>query len=690
MRGKISKWGGLLLPWLVFFALLSWNLPQIANEIRLGLDQNVSDLRYILSFWAIISVALGLIAVWGSPKYLPSQGMVAGTVLAIIYSINGLIFPFILVLGYMAGLFFGTKMLLRRKMHPIEIGILAIWLDFLITVGFYSTGIGTGLYPFLVSIFGIGVLAWTVKTHPENWIGLMKATGNHRVELLIQYALIALVLIVAGLLTLQPILEWDSSVGHLPMLRYYFYGRTLYPSPFITQSQFIDFGHVLALPLMSLAGNFGLKLNNFFFICVSAFSFICLSRSLKSTVVRDTPALSEIVVLLIAMTSPLVLTTAGTLQYDTELIFPALAAMFFLVRYISSPDLDYLPYLMALALGAGVLIKITFAFFAVPFALVAIPYVVRRRHSLVGPALILIATGMIIPIKFFIGSGASILELIQTTSAGANVHGEKMPYLKKLVTFIPKATFQANNYVEAAPFSLGFGPLAGLLCGLWYLMRKSRFIFPILIFGICLLAVAIALTQMQYVRYLVFVLLPLQLLIVQWLEVAHRENLRMKRFVIAGLILVLLIQISLVPRLNWWVKVPGQALVLGNYNEQKFRDDIRGSSWKDWIIMVQSLPDKGTLFISPTFAFEFFWLGTIDGPKQIVPSTWQSNLGKLLDLTGVDFLRAAKSMEFTTFVVPTAQTQAEIFVKKREALDRHCLRIWATDLYSSWADCHVD
>ncbi len=686
----------LILPWIGLFLILGTHASLVQTEVLQGLNENVDHPWVILKFWGIASAALVAFTLAVPEKYRIGPLFTALLASAAIYTKNHDIAAVALVAGYLFCSYRIAELLVRKRSfsQPIETLVISFWVNFLMTSFFYLIGAGaTQIYPYAISICGWIWFFWALagplrkKTIPTFF---RKGLPSSRSVLAAQNFLALSAMIPITLLSLQPILEWDSNVGHMPLIRYYVRHQSISPSPFILQSYFVDLFHVSSLPFFSLAGTLGLKLFNLVFFYGISAAFIGVCTLLRKDSPPPSRLTAEAAILFLLLTNPLVLTTVGTIQYDTALLFPAISSLFLLIRYLFFRRHSRSLVFLALSLGMGVLIKPTFLSFVVLCSFITLPIAWRRRDKLVLPSALLTLIVALGPIKILLSKPSIPFSTFKSIVKTDLLHFgmQTGSLITKFLLYVPMATLHTSRYMQAHDFAFGFGILLSLFCGV-LLISKNKDQRPYqLILAISLGSLLIGISQTQYLRYSVFLLCPLLFLLLNWHDRASALKPLLAKAGIAMMVLLGFLQIALAPDVNWWIKVPGTALSRKQaFNENEFLAQIRGPSWEDWRSVTQRISTPRTLFLSPTFADAYYWVANVDVSTQIIPGTWQSNLGDLLSTSGDGFLRKASELGFETFISPTKELQDKEIVGKFQALQSHCSITWSSNLFTAWSGC---
>lgn len=435
---------------------------------------------------------------------------------------------------------------------------------------------------------------------------------------------------IAGAMLHQPILEWDSSLGHVPTVQFYFSNHTLKANPYNIQTYAHGFHHVSAIPLFSIASELGLRFWNFTQVLFVFINGLALGRSILSIESdnrkEDSSPILLIFTSLMVVTIPLVYSTIGTFQYDVPLILIFQLGLLIMLDIIhTKSDYQRQAFLMSILVLVGfigLVIKMSFIAIAPLFILFYVAQALKRKKLFLKAIFMGIGLLIIFLMIPYIRSRSIFYpyDYISSVSKGDwDSYGLFKNRILDLIFYLPGITFWTEKFGQAPVFAAGVTSfitaiVVGLNLGSKKYIKYAFFLIFVLILGTFVT---------RYIRYSMYIWALLPLLLNLFLLDLSLVG---KKILVTLFAASVIFQLISLPSLNWWVKVP-ESVMSDSFDEEKLRANFRGKAWGDLIKVGEYLDrmQKKAVIISRDHASQYFWSSMIQ-PYNIHPLTWQSGL----------------------------------------------------------------
>jgi hypothetical protein len=612
-----------LLPYVFTIIAISLNYESLFGQIHESLHGHVGDLGPV-NLQIILCFLFGLLVFFLTKlRFLP--GLIAAVIAAFvnIYAHSGTLLTTVLLSLYVFGVFYLSHYILLKltgAANRIEVLFLAFAGNYFLVYASYGLRLPRQIIPSLgVSLGVISLIGWFYRFD----IGKYRKPSQGSFPIgVIAIFLGSVSATVLGLLTVQPIVEWDSMMGHIPTVLHFYDSGSIIPNPFLIESSATVLHQISSLPFFALGEEFGLKFFNLLFIVLVPFLMWELLGVLSISIAEE----SFIVLSVATISPPILLSTVGTFLYDTPLVVDILGCFYFLLKFFKSEGASRTRALcfFVTAFSIGILTKISFAICG-PVFFLSIGWVALKRlelKRLLIPSLLgaLFLIFFLIRSRFFHDGWFYPYSLLVPISSGdSGQYGISGNYIERFLSFIPYSMMRSDLYGQMSLFSMGFFCFLSALVCCRFIGRRDLALLRLTVFG----SLAVALIKIQYARYLYFCLVPLALYVAFDLQdkVGSSVSKGVKVFVLAA---VALLQLALTPGLNWWIHLPGEVIVR-HFDGQSEKVNVLGSYYSQLSLLANGIPLGGALLLSPGESQTFYWVNTATR-NHVVPFTWQANL----------------------------------------------------------------
>jgi hypothetical protein len=445
----------------------------------------------------------------------------------------------------------------------------------------------------------------------------------------------------------QPILEWDSNVGHIPLMNYYLQDKTLAPNPHILQSFFINFHQISSIFFFYALDEIGLKYFNLFYII---FTIIVYYNILLYIIVSRKNNNQIVLILFSIITVPLLITQIGTFQYDISLPSIYGLTLYYTMNYIFSNqyiEKKKLTLLISISILIGIYIKLNFIASVIPISIYLIYYNLKNK-SLFNKSNLLSLSLLIIGLSFIIIKSYYYTGLLFhpyqymkeiTKSDWSNYGIQDSNILYKTIYYIIGFTF-TDKYGHYYKYTGGFIFFLSYISIMKLDNKKKIFIYFISIFSIFF-----SIIETQYARYFIYILSIFPIIFI------NKINNNINKYLFYPIIyIVILFQILMIPEMNWWIKLNANSLY-SEYNVNIYEESIRGEDFLFFKDIIKSLDNTKTLFFVNRTGDRFYF-AMKEKNKTIIPMLWQSNIESISNAKDSGFIDECLKYQFKYIIIP--------------------------------------
>jgi len=433
------------------------------------------------------------------------------------------------------------------------------------------------------------------------------------------------------MLLYQPIVEWDSGVSHIPMVKYFIAEHTLSPDYFIIQSYFINFSQISSMPFFSLLGMTGLKFYNLLLYSLMAMVSFNLSKvfSGKFYILNLLSALAF-------LSAPSILSMVGNFQYDLILVIFSVVFLTYFVMIIKGRELSGELFVkLSIVFSLGLLTKLNFISLVIPLFLLGLFYIYRKRKFPYLPVLIVTGVICLIIAKSFLYSDELLFPYLFVKAKAGYIWDEFGVSDKSLIWrwfYFPIGVNYNENYGTFYKYTFGIVFIfAYLFLPLFVVSREFK--VRILLAGVIILPLLANIYETQYSRYSLALIFLFVIFIFRSGK-RHGDDLFSKMINLTFgimLFLVILLQLSLLPGVNWWIKLNGNSLVNSNYSDavQNEREIYRIYPEEKELLDVTKSYNRRSILISNRVV-DYNYINR-NFNRNLIYNTWQMQLEKLFE-----------------------------------------------------------
>lgn len=461
----------------------------------------------------------------------------------------------------------------------------------------------------------------------------------------------------------QPVLDWDSSVAHLPTIVNMVENNSFAPDYFNVQTFFPNFYHVAASPFYTVANDFGLRFFNTVTIFLIAYLLIELIRKVST---KPLPLKNELLFLIVlsVVSIPMIQSTAATFQYD----FPLTVFLLLVIILVSNSKITHsriLSLFLGMAIACGVGIKVTFIILAFPFACYFI--YLNRRHfgNLLLFSAPVILFGVVVALRDYQLSKDFLFPFnyFSKVSSTDPAITQSKYFDSKLLNFIfllPLTSLKSSSFGQYYDFSGGFLPLFAFFCIPFYGRLRNLNLSKVTVLSF--LSVFLLCLQTFYLRYLFSGLLVLVFLLSLTPFITQLST-RLTNAFAVSLTTIILLQLSLTPNLNWWLYLRGDSFRSG-YTDRSVMVKLWEPKWSELTDLSNSIGDETGLLVSKKFAEQYFWINRLE-KRNIKPWTWQAGFECFSVTSQTALNSSAELFNISYFVVPIDEPELLEMVKSQ-------------------------
>lgn len=539
----------------------------------------------------------------------------------------------------------------------------------LLSVSFcFLTTIELRFVSWFMGLIGICGAAFFFKNFARKFLSEKLSFSPALTSLAISVSAAAFALSLATL-NQQPIIDWDSSVGHIPVIANMVENNSFAPDYFNVQSFFPNLYHVAALPFYAVANDFGLR----FFNTLTIFSIAYLLIELVQKVSTKPLLLKDELLFLIVLSVvsiPMIHSTAATFQYD----FPLTLFLLLVIILVSDNETRQSrvsSFFLGAAIACGLGIKITFLFLAFPFACY---FIYLNRKQIVNLLLFLapvLLFGVIVALRdyqltkdiFFPYNYFAKVSSLDPTILQSKFFSNK---LLDFIFLLPLTSLKSSNFGQYYDFSGGFLPLFAFFCIPFCIRLKHLNLSKITLLS--LLSVFFLCLQTFYLRYLFPGLLVLVFLLSLAPFITQLSE-KQKKVYCVFLTVMILLQVSLTANLNWWLYLKGDSFRSG-YTEKSVIVKLWDPYWSELTDLSNSIGNETGLLVSKKFAERYFWINRLE-KNNIKPWTWQAGFecSPVISQTALD--NSVELFNISYLVVPADESDLSDIVKNQNTFIRN-------------------
>lgn len=673
-----------ILSYILFISIISFHLKDIFSSF-LNIHLYIVELEISLYYYIFSTIVFLFVHKLFRSKIFYSLPVFSILSLLLNSILNSYFSEIIILIFYTIGIVSISRFILLKLKYEfriLESILLGLAVNFLMVYFEFSIDAPLRESIIITSLVGFGgsVYFLVPKIDSNDFIFKYLSSGESRELKYIDLILIFLYSLFLELLLMllnQPIIEWDSSVAHIPLLNYFLTTNSLKPNPQILQSYFINFHQISALPFYFLSGELGLKFFNSLFLISFMLIFSLLSKELNKSLKID----GRLFLILMSILSvSLFSTQVGTFQYDISLPFLYGSVLYYMIRIVShSGSILTNTQFLSLAIIIGTYIKLNFLISILPIGLFFIGWFLFYNRSyypiLIKSFLILTIFLLLLPLKSFIFTGTFIHPFGKIMKHGApdwNTYGlQNTGYFLKYIYYIYGYTFD-SNYGHFERFTGGFIYFFSIFSFYFFSHKKIRLIYIFLFSSLGILII-----QIQYARYVYYILSFIPIILIY-----KERNLIFENLKTLILSIIIFVQLLGMIKMNWWVKMNALSLVSG-YEVKSFESQIKGEEYLLFKDIVGSIQNSKTLFLVDHYWDRFNWASK-EKNTFVVPVLWTSSLDGLFE-GGVDnFISNSKKFQFDHIII-TNYRYPELYstyASYYSSIENHLELIRANKLFS--------
>ena len=558
---------------------------------------------------------------------------------------------------------------LSFAIHDLILKLISSFVVLLISVSFcFLTKVELRIVSWCLIFIGICGAVFFLRNSMRKLI-FMKVSFSPNLTLFAISISVAAFALSLATLNQQPILDWDSSVVHLPAIANMVANNSFAPDYFNVQTFFPNLYHVAALPFYAVANDFGLRFFNTATIFLIAYLFIKLAQRVST---QPLPLKDELLFLVIlsVVSIPMIHSTAATFQYD----FPLTFFLLIIIILVSDNRITHSPtssFFLGVTIACGAGVKATFIIIAFPFICYFI-YLNRKQFVnlviLLMPVFIFGVTvalrnyeltkDFLFPYDYF----AKISSLDPTISQSKYFSNKFLDF----IFLLPLTSLKSSNFGQYYNFSGGFLPLFAFFCmpfcGRLKILNLSKATF------FSFLSLLFLCVQTFYLRYLFPGMLVLVFLLSLTPFITQLSE-KFKKVSAIFLTVMILLQLSLTTNLNWWLYLRGDSFRYG-YTEQSVIVKLRDPNWSELTDLSDSVGNATGLLVSKKFAENYFWLNRLE-KHNIKPWTWQAGFECYSLNSQTALNNSAELFNISYFLVPVDESDLMDMIKNQNSFIRN-------------------